>query len=45
MRLKGAWNRFVSSVRARLVVAQVAENIKANATLTFDFVCLLIIAS
>lgn len=45
MRTKSGWNRFVSSVRARLVVAQVAENIKTNAALTFDFACLLVIAS
>lgn len=40
-----AWNRFVSSVRSRLAVAQVVENVKSNATLNFDFIALLMIAT
>ncbi|XP_046397947.1 uncharacterized protein LOC124164586 isoform X2 [Ischnura elegans] len=38
------WNRFVSSVRARLTVAQVVESVRANAELTFDFIALLLVA-
>ncbi|XP_071451791.1 uncharacterized protein [Hetaerina americana] len=38
------WNRFVSSVRARLTVAQVVESVRANAELTFDFTMLLLVA-
>nr|CAD7203222.1 unnamed protein product [Timema douglasi] len=40
-----AWNKFVTSVRARLTVAQVVEGVKANASLTFDFLVLLLVAS
>ncbi|KAJ8894754.1 hypothetical protein PR048_000061 [Dryococelus australis] len=40
-----AWQKFMSSVRARLTVAQVVEGVKADATLTFDFLTLLLIAS
>uniref|UniRef100_U5EUZ1 Putative conserved plasma membrane protein n=1 Tax=Corethrella appendiculata TaxID=1370023 RepID=U5EUZ1_9DIPT len=42
---EGAWNRFVSSVRARLNVAQIVEEVKSSATMTFDFVTLVIVAS
>lgn len=40
----GAWNRFVSSVSARLTVAQVVESIRMDALLTFDYISLLCIA-
>ncbi|XP_050311686.1 uncharacterized protein LOC126747220 [Anthonomus grandis grandis] len=39
------WNLFVSSVRSRLTVAQVVENVKAKAAMTFDFIMLLLISS
>ncbi|KAK9711140.1 protein of unknown function (DUF389), partial [Popillia japonica] len=39
------WSQFLLSIRARLTVAQVVENIKHQAALTFNFVCLLITAS
>lgn len=40
-----AWNKFISSVRARLNVAKIVEEVKTDATLTFDFISLLIVAS
>ncbi|XP_017771192.1 PREDICTED: uncharacterized protein LOC108558704 [Nicrophorus vespilloides] len=40
-----AWTRFVSSVRARLTVAQIVEVLKSEAAVTFDFICLLVIAT
>ncbi|KAL1517185.1 hypothetical protein ABEB36_000982 [Hypothenemus hampei] len=39
------WNLFISSVRARLTVAQVVENVKAKAEITFDFLMLLLIST
>ncbi|CAB3367752.1 Hypothetical predicted protein [Cloeon dipterum] len=39
-----AWSKFVASVRARLTVAQVVEQVKSNAELTFDFCMLLLVA-
>lgn len=39
------WNLFVSSVRSRLTVAQVVENVKARAAMTFDFIMLLLIST
>jgi hypothetical protein len=36
-----AWDKFVQSVRARLTVAQVVEGVRADASLTFDFLVLL----
>ncbi|XP_066152132.1 uncharacterized protein [Euwallacea fornicatus] len=39
------WNLFVSSVRSRLTVAQVVENVKAKAAMTFDFIMLLLIST
>lgn len=42
---QGAWKDFVQSVRARLTVAQVVEGVRANATFTFDFLLLLIVAA
>lgn len=41
---QGAWNRFMNSMRARLNVAQIVEEVKQDATITFDFLTLLIIA-
>lgn len=41
---EGAWNRFMNSMRARLNVAQIVEEVKRNATITFDFLALLMIA-
>lgn len=38
------WSKFVASVRARLTVAQVVEQVRANAELTFDFCMLLLVA-
>lgn len=40
-----AWSRFISSVRARLNVANIVNQVKADATITFDFLCLIIVAS
>ncbi|XP_018572228.1 uncharacterized protein LOC108911715 [Anoplophora glabripennis] len=40
-----AWNRFLTSVKARLTVAQVVENVKHHAVMTFDFVFLLLIST
>ncbi|GJQ77228.1 hypothetical protein Trydic_g14897 [Trypoxylus dichotomus] len=39
------WSQFLLSIRARLTVAQVVENIKHQAALTFNFICLVITAS
>lgn len=42
---KSPWEEFVLSVvRSRLAVAQVVEEVKGNAKLTFDFVSLIILA-
>ncbi|GAB0095325.1 uncharacterized protein DMENIID0001_106910 [Sergentomyia squamirostris] len=41
----GVWERFVSSVTARLNVAQLVEQVKANAEIRFDFVALIIVAA
>lgn len=41
----GAWNTFLSSVRARLNVAQIVEEVKHDASITFDFVSMLVVAS
>uniref|UniRef100_A0A336LZL7 CSON006277 protein n=1 Tax=Culicoides sonorensis TaxID=179676 RepID=A0A336LZL7_CULSO len=41
----GAWNTLISSVRARLNVADVVHEVKASAAITFDFLCLVIVAS
>ncbi|KAJ8979769.1 hypothetical protein NQ317_015246 [Molorchus minor] len=41
----GTWNRFLSSVKARLTVAQVVENVKSHAILTFDFIFLILIST
>jgi hypothetical protein len=39
-----AWDKFVLSVRARLTVAQVVEGVRADASLTFDFLVLLVLS-
>ncbi|CAH1180530.1 unnamed protein product [Phaedon cochleariae] len=39
------WHQFITSVRARLTVAQVVENVKSHAALTFDFVFLILIST
>lgn len=41
----GAWDRFMNSMRARLNVAQIVESVKEDASITFDFLALLIIAA
>jgi uncharacterized hydrophobic protein (TIGR00271 family) len=40
-----AWNKFIGTVRARMNVAKIVEAVKADASLTFDFIVLLIVAS
>lgn len=40
-----AWNKFIGTVRARMNVAKIVEAVKLDATLTFDFIVLLIVAS
>ncbi|XP_046683070.1 uncharacterized protein LOC124369234 isoform X2 [Homalodisca vitripennis] len=40
-----AWERFIHSVRDRLMIAQVVTGVKNNAVFTFDFLVLLVIAS
>lgn len=39
------WSKFITSVRAKITVSKVVEDIKHNAALTFDFVCLLVTAT
>lgn len=39
-----AWNKFVGTVRARMNVAKTVEAVRADATLTFDFIVILIVA-
>ncbi|XP_030760170.1 uncharacterized protein LOC115885405 [Sitophilus oryzae] len=39
------WNIFVSSVKSRLTVAQVVENVRVHAAITFDFIMLLLIST
>ncbi|ENN79754.1 hypothetical protein HUJ04_003836 [Dendroctonus ponderosae] len=39
------WNLVVSSLRSRLTVAQVVENVKNKAAMTFDFIILLMIST
>lgn len=41
----GTWDRFMNSMRARLNVAQIVESVRQDATITFDFLSLLIIAA
>ncbi|CAG2103839.1 unnamed protein product [Medioppia subpectinata] len=42
---KALQSNFLKSVTARLTVAQVVDNVRSGASLTFDFVCYLIFAS
>lgn len=42
---ESAWDRFISSIRARLNVAQIVEEVKKDARITFDFVCLIVVAA
>lgn len=39
-----AWNRFMSSIRARWNVARIVQQVRDDATLTFDFVTLVFVA-
>lgn len=39
-----AWNKFIGTVRARMNVAKIVEAVKADASLSFDFIVLLIVA-
>lgn len=39
------WNKFIGTVRARMNVAKIVDAVKTDASLTFDFICLLIVAS
>ena len=39
------WNKFIGTVRARMNVAKIVEAVKADATITFDFTIVLIVAS
>ncbi|XP_058058095.1 uncharacterized protein LOC131209122 [Anopheles bellator] len=39
------WNAFLSTVRARLNVAQIVEEVKHDAHISFDFVSMLVVAS
>jgi uncharacterized hydrophobic protein (TIGR00271 family) len=40
-----AWNKFIGTVRARMNVAKIVDAVKTDASLTFDFISLLIVAS
>uniref|UniRef100_A0A1I8P3K7 DUF389 domain-containing protein n=1 Tax=Stomoxys calcitrans TaxID=35570 RepID=A0A1I8P3K7_STOCA len=42
---QGAWERFMNSVRSRLNVTQIVRNVRQDASITFDFVVLLISAA
>ncbi|KAK9887131.1 hypothetical protein WA026_020577 [Henosepilachna vigintioctopunctata] len=42
---ENAWNKIVSSKNVRLTVDQIVETLKTRATLTFDFICLLLIST
>lgn len=39
------WNKFIGTVRARMNVAKIVDAVKADATITFDFTIVLIVAS
>lgn len=39
-----SWNKFIGTVRARMNVAKIVDAVKADASLTFDFIVLLIVA-
>ncbi|XP_067003056.2 uncharacterized protein [Anabrus simplex] len=38
------WDNFLASIRSRLTVAEVVQGVKAGASLTFDFIALLLVA-
>lgn len=40
-----AWNKFIGTVRARMNVEKIVVDCKESATLSFDFIVLLIVAS
>lgn len=42
---ENAWDRFIASIRARLNVAQIVEEVTKDAQITFDFVLLVMIAA
>lgn len=39
-----AWHCFINSIRARWNVAQIVQKVRQDATLTFDFVTLVLVA-
>ncbi|ODM96319.1 hypothetical protein Ocin01_10361 [Orchesella cincta] len=41
----GQWKGFVASIKARLTVAQVVQNVKANSIITFDFIVMVLVAA
>lgn len=41
---KKAWDSFVDSVRAKLTVKQVVDGVRGGATLSFDYVTLILTA-
>lgn len=43
-RKTNAWDKFVKSSNARYNVAKIVQQVRENATLTFDFVTLIIVA-
>lgn len=43
-RKQTAWNKFMSSIHARWNVAQIVQRVKSDATITFDFVTLILVA-
>lgn len=43
-RKQTAWNKFMSSIHARWNVAQIVQRVKNDATITFDFITLILVA-
>lgn len=43
-RKQTAWNTFMSSFNARWNVAQIVQRVKNDATITFDFITLILVA-
>lgn len=43
-RKQTAWNKFMSSITARWNVAQIVQRVKNEATITFDFITLILVA-
>lgn len=43
-RKQTAWNKFMSSIHARWNVAQIVQRVKTDATITFDFITLILVA-